>query len=238
MRHQASDRDPSWRAWEHQVRPIRRICLPLCGGRREDALVFARYTRLGRAVWWCALSVAWAMVAGTMAVVAGVLVGSIALLGFGADSIVDGSASAVLVWRFNAEREGASNAAVVERRAARVVGGILVLIGLYLAVAAVVALTNHSHPQRTVVGIALTAASLVVLPVLARAKLRLAGQLGSSALRGDGVLSLAGAALAGATLAGLLAESAFGWWWADALAALVIAGALLREGSVISLGSR
>ncbi|HEY3947180.1 MAG TPA: cation transporter [Solirubrobacteraceae bacterium] len=178
------------------------------------------------------------MVAGTMAVVAGVLVGSIALLGFGADSIVDGSASAVLVWRFNAEREGASNAAVVERRAARVVGGILVLIGLYLAVAAVVALTNHSHPQRTVVGIALTAASLVVLPVLARAKLRLAGQLGSSALRGDGVLSLAGAALAGATLAGLLAESAFGWWWADALAALVIAGALLREGSVISLGSR
>lgn len=127
---------------------------------------------------------------------------------------------------------------MIERRAARVVGGILVLIGLYLAVAAVVALTNHSHPQRTVVGIALTAASLLVLPVLARAKLRLAGQLGSSALRGDGVLSLAGAALAGATLAGLLAESAFGWWWADALAALVIAGTLLREGSVISLGSR
>lgn len=212
--------------------------LPLCGGRREDALVVARYDQLGRAVWWCALSVAWAVVAGAMAVVAGVLVGSVALLGFGADSIVDGSASAVLVWRFNAEREGAGNAAMVERRAARVVGGILVLIGLYLAVAAVVALTNHSHPQRTVVGIALTAASLLVLPVLARAKLRLAGQLGSSALRGDGVLSLAGAALAGATLAGLLAESAFGWWWADALAALVIAGTLLREGSVISLGSR
>lgn len=198
----------------------------------------ARYNQLGRAVCWCALSVAWAVVAGAMAVVAGVLLGSVALLGFGADSIVDGSASAVLVWRFNAEREGASNAASVERRAARVVGGILVLIGLYLAVAAVVALASHSHPQRTVVGIALTAASLLVLPVLARAKLRLARQLGSSALRGDGVLSLAGAALAGATLAGLLAESAFGWWWADALAALVIAGTLLREGSVISLGSR
>lgn len=198
----------------------------------------ARYDQLGRAVWWCVLSVGWAVVAGAMAVVAGVLVGSIALLGFGADLIVDGSASAVLVWRFNAEREGASNAASVERRAARVVGGILVLIGLYLAVAAVVALANHSHPQRTVVGIALTAASLLVLPVLARAKLRLAGQLGSSALRGDGVLSLAGAALAGATLAGLLAESAFGWWWADALAALVIAGTLLREGSAIGFGSR
>ena len=71
-------------------------------------------------MWWCALSVAWAVVAGAIAVVAGVLVGSVALLGFGADSIVDGSASAVLVWRFNAEREGASNAASVERRAARV----------------------------------------------------------------------------------------------------------------------
>jgi divalent metal cation (Fe/Co/Zn/Cd) transporter len=182
------------------------------------------------------VSVAWALVAGVTALIAGLVVGSVALIGFGADSIVDGSASAVLVWRFGAERAGAINVDVVERRAARLVGGILVLIGVYLAAAAVVALANHSHPEHTAVGVALTAASALVLPVLARAKLRLSNQLGSQALHGDGVLSLAGAALAAATLVSLLVESAFGWWWADAVAAMVIAVTLLQEGCVISLG--
>jgi divalent metal cation (Fe/Co/Zn/Cd) transporter len=200
--------------------------------------VIRRDKQLGRAVWWCALSVAWAVVAGATALSAGLVVGSIALVGFGADSVVDGAVSGVLVWRFRAERTGASSADVVERRAARLVGGMLVVIGVYLAVAAVVALANHSGPEHTTVGIALTAASVLVLPVLAGAKLRLAKQLGSSALRGDGVLSLAGAALAAATLVSLLVESAFGWWWADAVAALLIAGTVLREGSLISLGTR
>ncbi|HET7048209.1 MAG TPA: cation transporter [Solirubrobacteraceae bacterium] len=189
-------------------------------------------------MWWCALSVAWAGVVGATALIAGLVVGSFALVGFGADSIVDGSASAVLVWRFSAERTGAGSADIVERRAARVVGGILVVIGVYLAVAAVVALASHSHPEHTAVGVALTGASVLVLPVLARAKLRLAQQLRSSALRGDGVLSLAGAALAAATLVSLVVESALGWWWADAVAALLIAGTLLREGLVISHSAR
>ena len=184
------------------------------------------------------MSVAWAGAVGATAVIAGVVVGSVALFGFGADSIVDGSASAVLVWRFRGERTRASSADVVERRAARLVGGILIVIGVYLTVAAAIALANHSHPEHMAVGIALTAASVLVLPVLARAKLRLAKLLGSSALRGDGVLSLAGAALAAATLVSLLVESAFGWWWADAVAALLIAATLLREGSLISVGSR
>jgi divalent metal cation (Fe/Co/Zn/Cd) transporter len=189
-------------------------------------------------VWWCALSVAWAVAAGATAFIAGLVVGSVALIGFGADSIVDGSASAVLVWRFSTERSGASHADVVERRAAHLVGAILVLIGLYLAVAAVFALANHSHPESTVVGVALTAASVPVLPVIARAKLRLAKQLGSSALHGDAVLSLAGAVLGAATLISLLVDSAFGWWWADAVAALLIAGALLRESWLIRVGTR
>jgi divalent metal cation (Fe/Co/Zn/Cd) transporter len=182
------------------------------------------------------LSVGWAAVAGAAALTAGVVAGSIALIGFGADSIVDGSASAVLVWRFSAEKSAASKAEAVERRAARLVGAILVLIGLYLIVAAAFALANHSVPETTGVGIALTAASVLVLPILARAKLQLAKPLASSALHGDGVLSLAGAALAAATLVSLLVNSAFGWWWADAVAALVIAGTLLREGRLIRAG--
>jgi divalent metal cation (Fe/Co/Zn/Cd) transporter len=143
----------------------------------------------------------------------------------------------VLVWRFGAEKAGAINVDVVERRAARLVGGILVVIGVYLAVAGVVALANRSHPEHTAVGVVLTAASVLVLPVLARAKLRLSNQLGSSALHGDGVLSLAAAALAAATLVSLLVESALGWWWADAVAAMLIAATLPREGWLISLGN-
>jgi divalent metal cation (Fe/Co/Zn/Cd) transporter len=196
-----------------------------------------RSKQLAQATWWCAASVAWAVVAGVTALIAGVAVGSVALIGFGTDSIVDGSASAVLVWRLGAEKAGAINVDVVERRAARLVGGILVVIGVYLAVAGVVALANHSHPEHTAVGVVLTGASVLVLPVLARAKLRLSDQLGSSALHGDGVLSLAGAALAAATLISLLVESALGWWWADAVAAMLIAATLLREGWLISLGN-
>jgi divalent metal cation (Fe/Co/Zn/Cd) transporter len=199
--------------------------------------VTERSSQLTRVVWWCALSVAWAVAAGATAFIAGLAVGSVALIGFGADSIVDGSASAVLVWRFSTERSGASHADVVERRAAHLVGAILVLIGLYLAVAAVLALANHSHPESTVVGVALTAASVPVLPVLGRAKLRLAKQLESSALHGDAILSLAGAVLGAATLISLLVDSAFGWWWADAVAALLIAGALLRESWLILVGT-
>ena len=200
--------------------------------------VIARSNELRRAVWWCASSVAWAVLAGATALIVGVMVGSVALIGFGGDSIVDGGASAVLVWRFSAERSASSHADIVERRAARLVGAILVLIGVYLAVASLIALANHSQPEQTALGVALTAASIVVLPVLAQAKLRLAAQLTSSALHGDGVLSLAGAALATATLVSLLVDSAFGWWWADAVAALLIAATLLREGSLISLGNK
>ena len=197
-------------------------------------LGLARSDLLAQGVWWCALSVTWATIAGATALIAGLVSGSVALIGFGADSVVDGSASAVLVWRFRTERSGAGHADVVERRAARVVGAILLVIGLYLLVAAALALANHSHPQSSPVGAALTAASVLVLPVLAKAKLRLAKQLDSAALHGDGVLSLAGAVLATATLISLLLDSAFGWWWADAVAALLIAGTLLREGWLIS----
>lgn len=194
-----------------------------------------RPNQLDQAIRWCAMSVGWAVIAGATAFIAGVVAASVALIGFGADSIVDGTASSVLVWRFRSERSGASHTDTVERIAARAVGAILVLIGVYLAVAAILDLANHSHPEGTVVGVALTAASVLVLPVLARAKLRLATQLDSSALHGDGVLSLAGAVLAAATLISLIVNSAFGWWWADAAAALLISTILLREGALLSL---
>jgi divalent metal cation (Fe/Co/Zn/Cd) transporter len=189
-----------------------------------------REQSVSEAIRWCGLSVAWAAIVGASAVVAGVVAGAIALVGFGADSITDGLASAVLVWRFRRERSGGSNTHLVEHRAAQAVGGILIVIGIYVSASAVAALADHSAPTRSTAGLALTAASLLVLPVLARAKLRLSGVLRSRALRGDGVLSLAGAVLAGVTLVSLALHDVLGWWWSDAVFALVIAAFLLREG--------
>lgn len=182
------------------------------------------------AIRWCALSVLWAVIVGASAVVAGLAAGVIALVGFGADSITDGLASAALVWRFRRERSGEHDVELVERRVAWAVGTILIGIGIYVGASAVLALADHSAPDSSSAGVALTSASILVLPVLARAKLRLASSLHSSALRGDGILSLAGAALAAVTLASLALDAAVGWWWCDAVAALLIAAFLLREG--------
>lgn len=182
-----------------------------------------------KAIVWSVLSVAWALIAGLTSVIAGIAASSVALVGFGASSIVDGSASVVLVWRFRHESAGTRHVEDVERRAARAVGIALALVALYLVVGAIAALVRGEGPHRTPFGTALAAASLVVLPILAARKIALAGKLGSQALRSDGVLSAVGASLAGATLLGLGLNAAFGWWWTDAFAALALAAVLLRE---------
>jgi divalent metal cation (Fe/Co/Zn/Cd) transporter len=174
--------------------------------------------------------VAWAAFAGTSSLVAGLAASSIALVAFGANSILDGTASGVLVWRFRHERSGA-DADTVERRAALAVGVVMSAVALYLGARAVRALVDHSGPETSSFGVLLTAASAVVLPVLAGAKLRLAAPLRSPGLRGDGVLSLAGAVLAAATMLSLLVDAELDWWWADSVAALLISTLLLVEGS-------
>ena len=126
------------------------------------------------AVRWCAASVVWSAAAGVSAAVVGLTVSSAALLGFGANSILDGAASAVLIWRFGAGRSHASDADVVERRAVLAVSVVMIGVALYVAATAISAIADHASPTRSVVGIVLTAASTLVLPVLARAKLGLA----------------------------------------------------------------
>jgi divalent metal cation (Fe/Co/Zn/Cd) transporter len=189
-----------------------------------------RDAHLSEAIRWCGLSVAWASIAGISAIVAGLTAGAIALVAFGADSITDGLASAVLIWRFRRERAAGHELERIEHRAGQAVGAILILIGIYVSTSAVAALVEHTTPERSPAGLALTAASVLALPVLARAKLRLAGALESTALRADGILSLAGGALAAVTLASLGLDAALGWWWSDAVAALIIASFLVREG--------
>ncbi len=176
-------------------------------------------------------SVLWSIVIGAGALASGFVAGSLALVGFGLDSVIDSSASVVLVWRFGVESRDPERAERVERVAARVVGATLLVIALYIVVESVRALATHADPSNTAVGDAIAIASILVLPVVARVKLRLAARLGSRALRGDAVLTAAGAVLALVTLVALGFDDAFGWWWSDAVAALVIAALLATEGA-------
>lgn len=199
----------------------------LLAGTGRDA---ARPRLIRSAVAACACSVAWAVLAGVASVTAGTVTGSVALLAFGLDSVVDGSASAVLVWRFGLELRRAGDPVRAERTATRLVAAAMLAAAVYVAAQAARALITGAHPGQSVTGIVLLAGSLAVLPVLGYIKLRLAAPLGSRALRGDGVLSAAGAALAAVALAGLAVDRSLGWWQADPAAASLIALFLLREG--------
>jgi divalent metal cation (Fe/Co/Zn/Cd) transporter len=191
-------------------------------------------SRIEAAIRVSALSIAWGLLVGCASLVAGAEAGAVALIGFGAGSLVDASASVVLVWRFRLERVGRADSDRLELLATRIVGVVLVLVGVYLAVSAVVELADGSAPGHSTAGIVLTAAALVVAPLLAWRKLTLARPLASRALRGDGFLSLAGGALAAATLLSVALDQGLGWWWSDALAALLIALVLAAEGTRMS----
>lgn len=188
---------------------------------------------LRRAVRLCAATVAWNVSVGGAAVVTAVATGSLSLVGFGVNAIVDSSVSALLVWRFRAEESGrADRAKRVEELALRVAGAAFSLVAIYVSVRAVRSLVVGDHAKSSLFGIAEALASLVVLPYLASAKYRLSAELGSGALRADSLLTVSGIALAALALAGLLLQRSFGWWWADPVAALVIAAFLASQGFI------
>jgi divalent metal cation (Fe/Co/Zn/Cd) transporter len=189
-----------------------------------------RTRHLRRAVALSALSIAWSGVAGSIAVYSALLSGSLSLLGFGADALIDAVASAALIWRFTAESRRPEEAHRFERRAEQVVGLALIALALYLAVGSVRSLAAQAHPETTSTSVVLLLTSAAVLPLLAIAKYRVARHLGSGALRADSVLTAAAAVLAVISLSSLAAMNAFGFWWADAVAGLAVAVIVLREG--------
>jgi divalent metal cation (Fe/Co/Zn/Cd) transporter len=172
-------------------------------------------------------SLAWMGAEGAIAVTAGVLAGSIALIGFGIDSAVEGLASLVIVFLFPRTLL-LSEAA--EHRAQKLVAVQFFLLAPYVGGEAIHKLISGEHPETSWLGVALTASSLIVMPVLGVAKRRLAVQLGSIATRGEGMQNILCAYLAGAVLIGLLGNTLLGLWWLDPLAALVIAAVAVREG--------
>lgn len=175
---------------------------------------------------------------GVAALVVSAIDGSLALGGFALSALLDSSASAMLVWRFTKEQRDPTAAETFERRAQAGIALAMLLVGLYIGQQAVRALVGGSRPEASAFGVGLAAMSLVVLPLLARMKLRLASRLGSAALRGDGVLTLAATVLAAITLTALLLDSAFAWWWSDPIAALLIATALVVEATRLALRHR
>jgi divalent metal cation (Fe/Co/Zn/Cd) transporter len=196
------------------------IPLHVHGTRQREALV----RRAKRLAW---LGIGWHAVEAAVAVGAGIVAGSIALVGFGADSVVESFAGFALLWRFGGSR-AASEAA--EHRAQRLIGASFFVIAAYVVVEAVRTLVDGSHPDVSYIGIGLAAVSLVLMPPLAAAKARVGEMLGSSATKSEGRQNALCAYLSVALLVGLAANAVFGWWWADPVTALLIAAVALNEG--------
>jgi divalent metal cation (Fe/Co/Zn/Cd) transporter len=195
---------------------------PSAPARRREWHAAARRARL---LSW--LSLAWMGAEGAIAITAGVLAGSIALISFGLDSAIEGFASLVIVWRFTGWRL-LSHAA--EGRAQKLVAIQFFLLAPYVAFEAVHKLWTGEQPETSWLGIALVTSSVIGMPFLGVAKRRLADKLGSVATRGEGTQNLLCAYLAAAVLVGLLGNALLGLWWLDPVAALVVAGVAVKEG--------
>jgi divalent metal cation (Fe/Co/Zn/Cd) transporter len=191
-----------------------------------------RETLLRRGLRLESLTVGWNVVEGLIGIAAALAAGSVALLGFGIDSVVESASGGVLLWRLLAERRQRSGGAIerIERRAERLVGASLFALAAFVAFDAGHSVLSGARPAPSLPGIALTGVSLGVMWWLARAKLRVALALGSRALEADAFQTTACWWLSLATLAGVGLNAAFSWWWADPAAALVIAVLVLREG--------
>jgi divalent metal cation (Fe/Co/Zn/Cd) transporter len=184
-----------------------------------------RLARRARRLSW--LSLAWMTVEGAVALAAGIAAGSIALVGFGLDSAIEGFASVIIIWRFTGRR---IHSAAAEHRAQRLVAVQFFLLAPYVAVESVRALAGGEHPEHSVAGILLAIGSIIVMPLLGVAKQRIADQLGSAATKGEGRQNMLCAYLAGALLVGLLGNTWFGAWWLDPAVGLLIAAVAVKEG--------
>jgi divalent metal cation (Fe/Co/Zn/Cd) transporter len=173
------------------------------------------------------VSLGYMAVEGGIAILAGVLAGSIALIGFGLDSAIEGFASAIIVWRFTGHRIFSEAA---ETRAQKLVAIQFFLLAPYVGFESLKALGAGDHAEVSWLGIALSASSVVVMPYLGIAKQRLAEQLGSPATKGEGRQNILCAYLAGALLLGLLGNALVGAWWLDPAVGLLIAALAVKEG--------
>ncbi|MBN1610703.1 MAG: cation transporter [Polyangiaceae bacterium] len=198
----------------------------------------AKQTGLRRALLLVGATMVYNVAEAIVALWSGGRASSIALVGFGLDSVIETLAAGVLLWRLALEARGTDHEAVErsERRVVRFIGVTFVLLALYVSAQALWTLWGRRPPDETVVGIVLAAVSLGVMPVVAWGKLRIARALGSASLRAEAKETLACSYLSFTLLLGLAANAAFGWWWADPAAALLMVPWLVKEGREGLLG--
>ncbi len=174
-------------------------------------------------------TVAWNLVEALVALASGAVAGSIALIGFGLDSLIEVSSGGILLWRLHSDHDERRRESA-ERRALQLVGISFLALAAYVAGDSVVSLVKREAPERSLVGIVLAIVSLITMPMLARGKRRVALTLGSRALQADSRQTDICAYLSAILLLGLLLNAAFGWWWADPAAGLVMAPFIVYEG--------
>lgn len=194
---------------------------PVAGRDRERERLIGR----AKALSW--LSLAWMTIEGAVGIAAALIAGSVALLGFGLDSVIEGVASVIVIWRFTGSRRISDEA---ERLAQRLVAVSFFLLAPYIAQDAIRTLITAEHPSTSWVGIGLSVSSIVIMPLLGRAKQQIGRQLGSAATAGEGAQNLLCAYMAAGVLIGLAANALVGWWWVDPVIALAIATLAVREG--------
>lgn len=182
----------------------------------------ARLVRRARLLAWAGIG--WHVVEATVAVAAGVVAGSVALVGFGADSLIEAMAGLVVIWRL------ANAHAMSERRAQQLIGVSFYVLSAYVAIEASRSLVVADRPAVSWVGIGLSIVTLATMPPLATAKARVANALGSSATKSESRQTMLCAYLSAALLVGLGLNALLGWWWADPVTALGIAGVAVKEG--------
>lgn len=179
------------------------------------------------------VGVGWHVVEAAVAILAGAAASSIALVGFGADSVVEALAGFIVLWRFAASRASSEAA---ERRAQQLIAISFFVIAAYVGVEAIRNLLGREIPQASWVGIGLAVVTTVTMPLLANAKARVGDRLNSSATKSEGRQNMLCAYLSVALLVGLGANALLGWWWADPLTALAIAGVAIKEGRETWMG--
>lgn len=206
------------------TRPVKLPTIQTAPAPQRDAR-WLRAARRARLLSW--LSLAWMTAEGALGIFAGAVAGSIALVGWGLGSVIEGLAAVIVIWRFTGAR---THSETSERRAQRAVAISFFLLAPYIAIEAVRSLALGDHPETSALGIAVTASSVVLMPALGVAKRRLGERLGSGATAGEGTQNLLCAAQGAAVLVGLAANAAIGAWWLDGAIALALAAVAVKEG--------
>jgi len=174
-------------------------------------------------------TIGWNALEGLVAVVAGAIGGSISLVGFGIDSFIEVTSGSVLLWRMSVDAE-VHRRELNERRALRIVGVCFLLLAAYIAYESALDLWSRRSPEHSIPGIVLACVSLVVMPLLSRAKRKVGHALGSAAMHADAKQTEFCTYLSAILLAGLLLNAFFGLWWADPVAALIMVPIIAKEG--------